>query len=81
MKESLIIDKLLPYKSGGNYLLLYKIIEKNSSKGTCNLTQEEIAQKMKKTRKFVSTGLQVLYKIGALDFQYRKITLKGAKHE
>lgn len=47
MKEKEIIEKLLPYKSGGNYLMLYKIIKNNSNNNICELTQEELASLMR----------------------------------
>lgn len=78
MKEKELIDKLIPYQSGGNYFLLYKIIQENSKNKECELTQQELAEKIQKTRKFVSEGLKVLEEIKAIEFGYKHIKILGA---
>lgn len=77
MKESELIEKLIPYRSGGNYFILYKIIKDNSKKGLCELTQQELADKVQKTRKFVSEALKVLEKVQAIEFGYKSIKMLG----
>ena len=74
MKESDIIDILMNYSSGGNYFVLYKIIVNNSGKDNwCNLSQQEIANMMKKSRRFVNDGLKVLKDLGLVNPLYKKI--------
>lgn len=77
MKESELIEKLIPYQSGGNYFILYKIIKDNSKKGLCELTQQELADKVQKTRKFVSEALKVLEEVQAIEFGYKSIKILG----
>lgn len=81
MKEQDIINKLLPYKSGGNYLLLYKVIEQNSVNNICSLTQEELAGLLKKSRRFVSHGLGILSELDLIKFSYKKIEIIGENNE
>lgn len=75
MIEKDIINKLLPYKSGGNYLMLYKVIKQNSNKNICSLTQEELADLMQKSRRFISHGLGILTEINLIKFSYKKIEI------
>lgn len=77
MNEKEIIEKLIPYQSGGNYFLLYKVIKDNSNNEVCELTQQELADKLQKTRKFVYDGLKILEQIGAVEFSYKNIKILG----
>jgi len=77
MNEKEIVQKLVEYPSGGSYFLLYKIIKENSSDNTCELTQQELADLLKKTRKVISEGLVVLSELGLIEFSYKNIKLLG----
>ncbi len=81
MNEKEIIEKLIPYQSGGNYFILYKIILNNSTDGICTLTQQELADLMKKSRKFISDSLKILKKNKVLDFGYKQIKILGEGNE
>ena len=64
---------MIKYKSGGNYYLLFQVIKDNSLNGVCSLTQGEIALKIRKTRQFVSKGLNILKENGLVEFSYKEI--------
>lgn len=77
MKRSEIREKLSVYPAGGNYyLLLDHLLELKNLNYPIEITQQELADKLNKTRPSIRQALEILKALNFIDYRYNQITIK-----
>ena len=73
--EKKIIEKLLKYRTSGAYFLIYRFLLLHSEGGDMNITQKELAKRLRMSREGVLNALKVLVKEDLIKHRYGKITI------
>lgn len=80
MKREEIRKKLSNYANGGNsYLLFDYLLDKKHSE--IEISQEDLARELNKTRPSIKASLELLSKIGVIEISYKKIKIVGENNE
>lgn len=77
MKRSELRAKLSEYPAGGNYYLLFDyLLELKKKSNPIEISQQELAKDLNRTRPSIRQGLEILKALGLIDCKYNKITIK-----
>lgn len=80
MKRAEIRAKLSKYANGGNAYLLYDyLLDQKTTQ--IEISQEDLAKELNKTRPAIKASLDLLIKIGVIEIRYKKIKMIGENRE